>query len=969
MPTLSPDNLSLELARRITEAANACFDNGRGEMMERVTPITAELLKYWFCAPFTDERACNFHAGQRQAILNIIYLHEVVKAQTVLDLYEQCAPDLLAQADLATLADEKYSLPKYAVKMATGTGKTWVMHALLLWQMLNARHEDEPTGRFVRHFLIVAPGLIVYDRLLDAFKGRLKSGQADERDAETNDFHRQQELFIPPQYRDEVFSFIQNNTVSKEDGIGRKQTGDGLIALTNWHLFLADRDAAATDGTAPPDIVNDLLPLRPGIAAGNALDTLDRQYLRGREMEYLAALPELMVINDEAHHIHEKGSGDEADEVEWQKGLNSILRPKGSRAMQVDFSATPYIDKGTAKKPRRVYFPHIVTDFDLPAAMRQGLVKTLLLDKRQALTDLEHLDYKAERDPQTNKVIGLSDGQRLMLRAGLTKLRLLEESFTRLDATKHPKMLVVCEDTTVTPYVEDFLKEEGLTADDVLRIDSNRKGELKPDEWLRVRERLFNVDRYAAPKVIVSVLMLREGFDVNNVCVIVPLRSSAASILLEQTIGRGLRLMWREAEYADEKRENRHRVMVEHKQPSSYIDMLSIIEHPAFEQFYKDLLQGGLAGIDAGDLEEDGGSATGDLISVGLREDFERYDFAWPLVTRDAEEELQPSEIDPRSLAPFRAFTVEKLRTIFAKPGESFISQDVLTETQFGKYNVTADLFTAQSYGEYLQKLLRTVTTRIDRVGQRATKKLPTLQVNQSAIVGLIDRYIRTTLFGEPFNPFAGNDWKILLAAGGIVTQHIVKELSLAIHRMQESVMTGEAEVTLLPFSQVTTLRMREHYSAEVSKCIYQRQGWPSSGGGLEERFIKFLDCDADVTQFLKINETQHAFASIFYVREDGLLASYHPDFLAATVSHVYLVETKSDRDVDDRNVRRKQLATLEWCKKINALPADKRMQRTWQYVLLTETDFALTANGATLTDLCELHPVTRSAVSGELFE
>lgn len=964
----TPDNLSLELTRRVSETANASFDNGRGEMMTRVTPTTAELLKYWFCAPFTEERTCNFHAGQRQAILNIVYLHEVVKVQTVLDLYEQCAPDLLAQVDLSTLAEEKYQLPKYAVKMATGTGKTWVMHALLLWQMLNARHEDAPTGRFVRHFLIVAPGLIVYDRLLDAFKGRLKSGAQDERDPESNDFHRQQDLFIPPQYRDEVFSFIQNNTVSKEDGIGRKQTGDGLIALTNWHLFLADRDAAATDNDTPSNIVSNLLPLRPGTTAGNSLDTLDRQYLRGREMEYLASLPELMVINDEAHHIHEKGGAGDPDEVEWQKGLNSILRPKGSRALQVDFSATPYVDKGTAKKPCRIYFPHIVTDFDLPAAMRQGLVKTLLLDKRQALTDLEHLDYKAERDPQTNKVIGLSDGQRLMLRAGLTKLRILEESFTALDATKHPKMLVVCEDTSVTPYVEDFLREEGLTADDVLRIDSNRKGEMKEEEWARVRERLFNVDRYATPKVIISVLMLREGFDVNNICIIVPLRSTQASILLEQTIGRGLRLMWREAEYADEKRENRHRVMIEHRQPSSYIDMLSIIEHPAFEQFYKDLMQGGLAGIDEGDLTEGGGSATGDLISVPLREDYEPYDFKWPLVTRDAEEELQPCDIAPQAFAPFTAFTVEKLRSIYSKSGEVFISQDILTETQFGKYNVTADLFTAQSYGEYLQKLLRTVTMRIDRVSQRATKKLPTLQIDQAAIVGLIDRYIRTTLFGEPFNPFNGDDWKILLAAGGIVTQHVVKELSLAIHRMQESVMTGQPEVKLLPFSGVTTLRMREAYSMDVSKCIYTRQGWPSSGGGLEERFIKFLDHDADVTQFLKINETQHAFATIYYVREDGLLASYHPDFLAATASHVYLVETKSDRDAGDRNVRRKQLATLEWCKKINTLPLEERMNRTWQYVLLTETDFALTANGATLTDLCKLHPVTRSAVSEKLF-
>ena len=90
------------------------------------------------------------------------------------------------------------------------------------------------------------------------------------------------------------------------------------------------------------------------------------------------------------------------------------------------------------------------------------------------------------------------------------------------------------------------------------------------------------MDRHQAPRVIVSVLMLREGFDVNNICVIVPLRASAAGILLEQTIGRGLRLMWRGHEYDDIKRENRALIR-NGKTPASMIDILSIVEHPAFQ--------------------------------------------------------------------------------------------------------------------------------------------------------------------------------------------------------------------------------------------------------------------------------------------------------------------------------------------------------------------------------------------------
>lgn len=959
-------DISLELAARLSALVNEAFEDG--SMMEAVTPVTAELLKYWFCEPYTNERKYNFHVGQRQSILNIIYLHEVLGVECVTDIYEKAAPDLVPETDLAALSQEKYQLPKYAVKMATGTGKTWVMHAILLWQVLNARHEEEHTGRYTRHFAIVAPGLVVYDRLLDAYLGRLKSG-TNERDPLTNDFYRNQDLFIPPQYREEVFCFIQNNVVSKEEGIGRKTTGDGLIALTNWHLFMQAEDEEVADENEASTVIDEILPLRPGISAGNALDTLDRQYLRGAEMEYLAELPELMVINDEAHHIHENKVAGEVYEVEWQRGLNYIGKNKQrvGRFFQIDFSATPYDTSGSGRKKVKHYFPHIVVDFALNDAMKLGLVKTLLLDKRQELTELADLDYKAVRD-ERNKVVGLSDGQRLMLRAGLAKLKILEEGFTKIDQEKYPKMLVMCEDTSVTPFVEKFLMEEGLSQDDVLRIDSTAKGELKDAEWLRVKERLFNVDKYSCPKVIVSVLMLREGFDVNNICVIVPLRSSQASILLEQTVGRGLRLMWREPEYQEEKLENRRNVLIKKLQPKSYLDMLSIVEHPAFDQFYKELMEEGLAGTDEGELGGSGG-VTGDIIKVGLKENYSDYDLYWPMVIRDAEEEITPSQIDIASLYPFTDFTLEHLRTYLATSGETFVSQAVMTETRFGKYEVKADLFTATSYNEYLMKLLRTITTRMDRVGARAQRELPTLQINQRDIIRIIDVYIRTRLFGQPFNPFNGNDWKILLSKNAIVTQHIIKEVSKAIHRMQENVMTSEAVVEKIWFSTVRTLRIRENYSMELEKVIYEKVGYPSNRGGFEKAFSEFLDRDAGVECFLKINESQHAFATIFYLRTDGLLASYHPDFIVRTADNIYIIETKGDDKVRDMNVQQKKMASMEWCKKINRLDEDARMYRDWTYVLLSETTFySLSANGATLEDICELNKVSFSEASGRLF-
>ena len=965
---INSSNISLELAHRLTDVVNAAWESG--EMQEKVTPTTASLLNYWFGEGFCNERARNFHEGQRQAILNIIYLHEVMGESSVMDAYQNIIPELMDRADLAQLAKPKYQMPKYAVKMATGTGKTWVMHALLIWQMLNARHEDVESGRFTQKFLIVAPGLIVYDRLLDAFCGRKKRDE-DYRDPLTNDYYMNQEVFIPERYRDEVFSFIHNNVVTKEDGIGRKTTGEGLIALTNWHLFENqmeenDQEADADDSNTvtPIEIVNDLLPIRPGKSAGNDLGVLDRRALGGTELEYLAGLQDLMVINDEAHHIHEIKRNGETEEVEWQRGLNAISATKGTRFFQVDFSATPFDTKGTGDNQVKLYFPHIIVDFDLTMAMKQGLVKLLLLDRRQELTELENLDYNAERDEQ-GKVVGLSEGQRMMLRAGLTKLSRLEEEFLKVDPSKNPKMLIVCQDTTVSPFVEAFLKSEGLEDEDIVTIDSNKQGEVKDEEWQEIKKKLFDIDRYKSPKVVVSVLMLREGFDVNNICVLVPLRSSQAPILLEQLVGRGLRLMWREPDYLDIKRDDRLRVLKFHQPPKTYIDTLSIVEHPAFIKFYDDLQEQGLVAVDEGDVG--GGGAAGDILTVGLREDYEDYDFQWPVILYDSIDELEDSEIDLNDLQPFTMYPLDLLRKFLAREGETFVSQESLTKTMFGKYKVTANLFNANGYNEYLQKLLRVVTLRFETCRRQG---FPTIQINGAQTVQVMDWYIRTKLFAIPFNPFHKSDWKILLAKDGIVTKHIVEQFAVAIYKMQNRLTTIAAEVSHTAFSTLRAIKMRESFSMDVHKCIYPRLGYPSHGGGLEKAFIEFLDKDAEVERFLKINESGHSFAIIFYVRKDGLMATYHPDFIVATSEKLYLIETKGDDKVDDINVRQKQTATIEWIKKINALEPMERMNRTWEYVLIGESVFySLSGSGATISDICNQCKVSYSMATGSLFE
>lgn len=964
-------NEQLALSAGLTAKTNQLcigLEYGVADIYELVTPTTAELLKWWFGEDMIATRSTlNFHAGQRQAILNAIVAHEaacvvgasapynhgaplagVMNAPTLRELYQIFAPDaLLAGSRMSEVAQAKHAHPKYCLKMATGTGKTWVLQALLIWQLLNktaalAEGIDDP--RFTRQFLIVAPGLIVYDRLLDAFCGKQIDGV---RDFATSDVAQFAGLFIPEAHRELVFGFVRGNVCSKTE-IGLKATGNGMIAIANWHLLadveeLESEEEIAAPGAMPEpqQVITAVLPLTPGRATGNSLDMLDRRYARGNVLEFLVGLPDLMVFNDEAHHIHELKKEGETSEVEWQKSLSRIAESKGRRFVQVDFSATPYNDVGSGRNKRKLYFPHIITDFDLKSAMRAGLVKSLVLDRRREIGSLP-LEFKAERDEDGNPC--LSEGQRVMLRAGLQKLKKLEVDFARIDPLRHPKMLVVCEDTTVSPLVAQFLRDEGLAEDEVMSIDSGKKAELGEKDWAPVRERLFSVDQHATPRVIVSVLMLREGFDVNNICVIVPLRSSQAQILLEQTIGRGLRLMWRDEEYADLKRENRERINTG-LEPGNLIDILSIVEHPAFQSFYNELMAEGLAGVTTDDM--DSTSSTGDVIAVELRDGFEQYDFAIPFILREAESFLEHHALDLMALPAFTAMTLDQLTALHGH-GDTFVSQDLQSSTLFGDYRVEGAVMNVSGYNDFLARLTRRISQALSqplpKVNKIATHLAnPYLQTNTAELTGWLDGYVRHHLFGTAFDPMPSDktqaeNWRVLLLQP--VLDHISKVFAVALIEAEHQDVVGATEVRYRNLSEVPKLMMRESNSLPVAKCIYKRLPFPARNGGLERAFIEWAQADTQVLAFCKVSETRHDFVRLRYVKEDGLPAFYSPDFLVRTEDAVYLVETKAQQQTTHPNVQRKLKAATAWCGRINGLDAELRGSKPWHYVLLGETMF-----------------------------
>ena len=957
--SLGTGNIPLLLAESITKSANKEWEDG--SFFEKISPITQDLLRYWNPdGSFADTRKFNFHPGQWQAILNSIYIHEVLKIKGVHDMYMSINPELLQEMDLVDLKRGKYLHPKYCIKMATGTGKTWVMHALLIWHYLNAKHEDQKSGRYSKNFLLIAPGIIVYERLLDAFLG--KRQKDDTRDFEKSDFFQFQDLFIPESYRPEVLGFVQNSVAQKSE-IGQKITGDGLIAITNWHLLVGEHedDESGTALDSPDQTIKKLLPVTPGTGKGHSLSELDRNYLKGTELNYLAKLDNLVSFNDEAHHLGEWKTQFETMEKKWQIALSIISETKKEKFIQVDFSATPYIVTGSKLKRTKHFFPHTIVDFELSQAIRLGLVKTVAIDKRKEIASIP-LDFKADRD-EGNDVVSLSGGQREMLRAGIKKLKILEEEFTRLDSSKFPKMLIMCEDTTVVPFVTAFFKQEGISEDDILEVHSNRKGEIGEKEWHSLRQVLFDVDKHVKPKIIISVLMLKEGFDVSNVCVIVPLRASSSSILLEQTIGRGLRLMWREPEYDDLKQESREKLLVRKEEPENYIDILSIIEQPNFIEFYDKELGDALVEIHESPKI---GKVTGDIIQVGLKDNFKDYDMFIPLILRDKDEELMSAELSYDDLEPFPV-PYEQLKLLVNQKGSIFKSEEMTVKTKFGEYLVTADIFTATNYNSFIQKIVNSVTSIPVKISKKQ-KNFPQMQINTRLIAQLIDEYIRQKLFSKNFEPLKDNNWRILLLTESKIVEHIVKNVAKKIYELQNNVDVNQAKIEKRYFSELEELKIRETFSINVAKTIYSTIGYPSNKGGFEKNFINFIDSDSKVKSFMKINEQYHDFASIIYIRDDGLLAHYYPDFIVKVQDKIFIVETKAEKDLENKNVQSKQLATIDWINKINELQPDDRMNCVWSYVLLGEkTFYGFSEKGGDILDILQYAELNKSKIKGTM--
>ena len=811
-----------------------------------ITDTTRILLNHWF---HTDHKSPSglpfkYHPSQQEAVETLIFVWEFEKVRTRKALLERYAQDL-RNLRLPPYDD----FPRYCIKMATGSGKTKVMALAVAWQFLNAAREpDEAAKDYAKTFLVLAPNVIVFERLKIDFAG----GRIFRSD---------------PVIPKELEIFWDFDCVVR--GEGEKAHAEGTLFLTNIQQFYERADWPLED---EPEQMSAMLGPKPPTQKLELTDFGDRISLRAGK---------LLVVNDEAHHTHEEDN-------EWNKVIRR-LHAKTALTAQLDFSATPRFQKGAI-------FPWTVVDYPLKQAIIDGIVKRPM--KGIAKINEAKSEHASVR-------------YRPFLTAGVERWREYREQLRPL--RKKPVLFVMMNDTDDADDVAGWLRtkypeEFGEKKTQVIHTD--KSGEVSKKQLDEAREAVRKVDLEDSPiHAIVSVLMLREGWDVQNVTVVVGLRpyTAKANILPEQTIGRGLRLMFREL-------------------PTSYTERVDIIGNNAFLEFVDDLEKLEELTLDTFELGKDKLR----IVTIMPLEERKEFDIGLPVLT--------PSLVRKKSLAEeIAALNVMGLKSIVLPMSEDdptaktfrYEGYDIITLKKEVERDYTIpDPQTAQEViGYYARRIAEAV-------------KLP---AQFAALAPKVREFFEGKAFGHLVDL---NDALTVKAMGTAVAHYVCVDV---FKKALLELTIEEQTPQLLEPARMLSSCQPFPWSRPVwegRKCVFNLVACDND---FEREFAKFLDNASDVTAFSKLPQ---AFGFCIEYTDSAMnLRSYYPDFVAVDKDGGHwLLETKGQESTD---VLRKDAAATGWCE-----TASQLTKETWKYIKIPQKEFQA-LHPSRLADLAALQPQT----------
>jgi type III restriction enzyme len=370
------------------------------------------------------------------------------------------------KGEFPKLSDFEREFPSLCFALATGVGKTRLMGAFISY--LHLAHG-------ISNFFVLAPNLTIYNKLIADFTPNT------------------------PKY---VFKGIAEFAVNSPKiitGDDYEVKGRALDAFTSVsiNIFNISKINSEVRGGKSPRIKR------------------LSEYLGDSYFNYLAELPDLVLLMDESHRYRADAG---------VRALNE-LKP----LLGLELTATPFTESNRGPVP----FKNVVVDYPLARAMDDGFVKEPAVVTQRNFDASQHTKEEVER-------IKLMDGIRLH---ETTKVELLTYAHENDVAVVKPFMLVIARDTThaaqLLALMESSAFFEGRYQGKIIQVDSSRSGAAEEE----MISRLLAVESHDEPtEVVIHVNMLKEGWDVTNLYTIVPLRAANARTLIEQSIGRGLRL-------------------------------------------------------------------------------------------------------------------------------------------------------------------------------------------------------------------------------------------------------------------------------------------------------------------------------------------------------------------------------------------------------------------------------------------
>lgn len=785
-------------------------------------------------------------------------LYEVQRIHKVSDLLKSYHNNAMAVFGIAPTEDV---WAKYAFKLATGTGKTKCMSLAVVWSYFHALRE--PGSKLTTRFLVIAPGLTVYERLLEDFAG--------------GKIFREDPLIPPAWEKDWHLNVVLGNEPAG--------AGIGVLYLTNIQkLYPKGQRTAKTYR----DFVG------PTVKPSKSIDI--QEVLRDR----ISQEQRLMVLNDEAHHVWHP-------DLAWSRAITFFHETCQERhgiglVAQLDFSATPKDQNGD-------YFNHIICDTPLGEAVDGGIVKVPIIGKEK------------EGDLEPAPAIDAAQKYRQHLELGYNlwahSIEGWEEMLEKLPAGRQkkvppqPVLFVMCEDTrsadnianalNTDPFFEK-LNGKTLNLHTNLKLKRNRRGDFITDETkisdadLKILRQLSrsldsNTNPYAC---IVSVLMLREGWDVKSVNTIIALRpfTAGSEILPEQTLGRGLRRI----------------------APAGSDDVpferVAVLDHPKFASLYEEALgQEGVSPIirPAGDIHS-----------------YIVYIYPDPEKNGDLEIEL-PQITDAYHENPFALDALDKEDVKTKCEGmEKLKLNEVSTTIEYtGEHMLTGEIVEEMTM---MRTLLQNGMTAITYFIKQLEYTLGLNSLLFPTIAPLLEYFITELLYDEIVGL---NDPRLIQRLSDTDVAQRIQDVFIPLIA-DHIIQTEPREIhddTLIQLSDWIPYQFTATAKRPATKAMKTLFNLVPCHSLFEAEFARWLDHAADVSAFAK-NQGPEAL-NIDYLDAMGRLSRYIPDFFVRLQSGDYLlVETKG---YPDGNAEEKAKSAVAWCRSATQLGIN------WQYLFVKQ--------------------------------